>query len=54
MSGREIRDYKAFMHDATNAKKCDKCPANEGKAGNDRLPCGQYRCWVTCHCGGRR
>lgn len=52
MTKEETDEYIKFMNDPSNIGKCEKCPENIG-ANHDqtwRLPCGQYRCWVWCHC----
>ena len=47
----KIEDYKKFMYNPNNIKCCDICPENNGFDNRqDRLPCGQYRCWVKVHC----
>ena len=43
-------NYKKFMYDPSNEGHCERCPENRGMDSNGTLPCGQYRCWVTCHC----
>ncbi len=44
-------EYLDFMYDRSNIRKCDRCPENHGfDSWQDRLPCGQYTCWVYCHC----
>ena len=48
-----VMDYKTFMYDENNVRKCDGCPENKGMASDasgNRLPCGQYNCWVSVHC----
>ena len=43
--------YIAFMCNKENIHNCEECPENrEFGNQNDQLPCGQYNCWVTCHC----
>ena len=44
--------YKEFMYDRRNRYCCDKCPENIGESHTYefKLKCGQYNCWVTCHC----
>lgn len=37
---RKHREYMKFMYN----------PENRDMQGNGQLPCGQYRCWVICHC----
>lgn len=47
-----VLEYRRFMADSANAYNCERCPENQGMASlpwEDRHPCGQYRCWVTCH-----
>ena len=49
MSEKELRDY---LYNPDNAHECDGCPMNQDASewpGN-RLPCGQFRCWVDVHC----
>lgn len=49
----EINNYKAFMYDKNNIHKCSGCPENKemsNDASGNRLPCGQYNCWVAIHC----
>jgi hypothetical protein len=50
MTESEIKEYKAFMYNKKNIRKCDSCPENRQMKGLNQLPCGQYRCWVSCHC----
>ena len=42
--------YKEFMYDISNSGKCESCPHNNDMSNNGQLPCGQYHCWVDCHC----
>ena len=45
-------EYIEFMNDPNNSHNCVKCPENAGFdtwPGN-RLPCGQFNCWVDLHC----
>ena len=42
-----------FLYTPENEGQCDECPENRDMAGNGQLPCGQYHCWVTCHCSSR-
>ena len=45
-------EYIRFMNNANNSHNCTKCPENAGFdpwPGN-RLPCGQFHCWVDLHC----
>lgn len=52
MTDKEIEDYKLFMNDIKNAYCCGFCPENkeEELGSSSKLPCGQYNCWVNCHC----
>lgn len=48
----EVQDYIKFLHDAGNSHACGSCPANQDMTSplyEDRLPCGQYHCWVDMH-----
>ena len=45
-------EYIEFMNDPNNSHNCVKCPENavfDAWPGN-RLPCGQFNCWVELHC----
>ena len=43
--------YFKFMYDKSNIRNCENCPMNDGfDDWQDRLPCGQFHCWVTIHC----
>ena len=43
-------EHIAFLNDDANIRKCDGCPENiHSDNWQDRLPCGQYRCWVAIH-----
>lgn len=56
MTKQEVKDYVHFMHDPANIRRCTGCPENSSFSSGpneNRLPCGQYRCWVSCHCGRR-
>lgn len=45
------QEYIDFMYNPDNAYCCQKCPENQGMDDwQDRLPCGQWHCWVICHC----
>ena len=46
------KEYIEFMYNKDNICKCEGCPENYGfKPGaDDKLPCGQYNCWVAIHC----
>lgn len=51
MTKEEIKEYKDFMYNPENSHKCEGCPENRGfDSWQDRLPCGQWRCWVDSHC----
>lgn len=44
-------EYLNFMYNPDNEFNCVECPENRGMDDwQDRLPCGQWNCWVTCHC----
>ena len=44
-------NYVNFMYNEGNEFNCDECPENRGfDDWQDRYPCGQWNCWVTCHC----
>lgn len=44
-------EYVEFMYDSENVHNCENCPENiECDSWGGNLPCGQQRCWVTCHC----
>lgn len=46
-----VGDYKKFMYNPENIGKCSICPNNEGHSGErGQYPCGQFNCWVLCHC----
>lgn len=43
--------YKEFMYNPDNHCNCSECPENRGMDGwQGRFPCGQWKCWVDCHC----
>lgn len=44
-----VRD---FLYNPENIEQCDGCPMNQntGEWPFNRLPCGQFRCWVDLHC----
>lgn len=44
------KKYCEFMFNPNNSHKCELCPENEGMKGLNLKPCGQYNCWVDCHC----
>lgn len=48
----EIIAYREFMSNPENERNCSVCPENMGMSDwQDRLPCGQWNCWVRIHCG---
>lgn len=50
-SGFTVGEYKKFMYNPDNSHRCKNCPENEGfDSWQDRLPCGQWHCWVDRHC----
>lgn len=48
--GAYAQAYREFMYNPDNFHQCEACPANIELGGNGQLPCGQYNCWVDCHC----
>lgn len=50
MNDEQRKAYLDFMWNPNNSHNCKECPANEGQSSyQDRLPCGQWNCWVDCH-----
>lgn len=52
---KEYNEYVNFMNDANNSHNCAQCPENAGFDAwpGNRLPCGQFHCWVDLHnCDG--
>lgn len=48
------KKYLAFMFDKSNINNCKECPEASGRYINESgLLCGQYNCWVACHCRGK-
>lgn len=46
-----IKNYLKFMYNPDNELNCSECPENRGfDSWQNRKPCGQQNCWVTCHC----
>ena len=43
-----LRAYKHFMY-CNREWDCSTCPENREMAGNGRLACGQYHCWVDMY-----
>jgi len=43
---------REIMYDRRNTYNCEECPENIGESHTYeyKLKCGQYNCWVTCHC----
>lgn len=51
MTEAEVKAYMDFMYNPKNEFECDKCPENHNfDSWQGRFPCGQWNCWVTCHC----
>ena len=50
--GRDVyrKLYLEFMCNPENTCKCKECPENRNFVGEAPLPCGQWNCWVKCHC----
>lgn len=45
-------EYIKFMYNEENSHNCENCPENNDfDDWQGRLPCGQWHCWVDCHCG---
>lgn len=45
------KEYLKFMNDPENSHRCDECPENNGCSNwQNKLPCGQWKCWVDLHC----
>ena len=45
------REIISWMCNPENSGNCAECPYNEGFSDwQNRKPCGQFRCWVDCHC----
>ena len=50
-TNQKILDYKNFMFNSDNIRNCENCPENRDfDDWQDRLPCGQWHCWVAIHC----
>lgn len=46
-------EYRRWLYNPENIRNCSECPDNIGCSNfQDRLPCGQWNCWVEIHCGG--
>ena len=52
MTAKEVNEYIDFMYEPSNSHNCAECPENNDCEAwpEHRLPCGQFRCWVDCHC----
>lgn len=50
------KEYREFLYNPDNIFNCVECPDDKGMSdrewGENRLPCGQYHCWVAIHCKG--
>lgn len=42
--------YCDFMYNECNRLCCNRCPENIDELSYERHQCGQYNCWVDCHC----
>jgi hypothetical protein len=41
-------EHIEYLNNPANIRKCKGCPENiHADNWQDRLPCGQYRCWVA-------
>lgn len=50
-----MKEYDKYVESINNPKNkhnCEKCPENAGFDSwpGNRLPCGQFHCWVELHC----
>lgn len=48
-----LKQYRQFMYNEQNYMNCNNCPENIDEVSPPfeyRLKCGQYNCWVACHC----
>ncbi len=45
-------EYIKFMYNPENINNCSKCPENQNFSSwpGNKLPCGQFHCWVELHC----
>lgn len=51
MRPEEVKEYNRFFCSEENYCACDNCPDNKGMDDwQGRYPCGQWKCWVECHC----
>lgn len=45
-------ELRAWVCDPKNAHNCAECPYSiDASDWQDRLPCGQWHCWVSLNCG---
>ena len=49
MTSEEVR---SFLYNPANVLRCTDCPMNGEFTAwpENRLPCGQFHCWVFLHC----
>lgn len=47
-----LKRYRKFMYNEQNYMNCSECPENVEAYSSFEclLRCGQYNCWVVCHC----
>ena len=45
-----VQKYKEFMYTPSNSGHCLECPKNVNWNDSRTMPCGQFSCWVDCHC----
>lgn len=45
-------EYIKFMYNPENINNCSECPENQNSSSwlGNKLPCGQFHCWVKLHC----
>lgn len=45
-------EYREWIFNPANSHNCAECPHENGFDSwpGDRLPCGQFNCWVDIHC----
>ena len=48
----EVEMKKEFLYNPDNIMNCEECPENGHFSAwpENRLPCGQFHCWVSLHC----
>lgn len=46
-----VRCLRRWMRNQANCGNCEHCPENRGfePGADNKLPCGQYRCWVPLY-----